>query len=277
MRVYRTIDELRSWRAESGESLGLVPTMGALHSGHLSLIRQARAENERVAVSIFVNPTQFGASDEYASYPRTLDGDLSLLEDEAVDAVFVPDASEMYPSTPLTHIHVSGLSERAEGASRPGHFDGVCLVVCKLFSIVQPQRAYFGRKDAQQLMVVRKMVDDLNIPVEIVPAETVRDVDGLAISSRNVHLSDRERAAARRIPEGLFAAQECYQQGERSAERLREIVQRHIASETLLDIDYVIVANETDLEELKMVDPPALLLVAVRCGNVRLIDNVVLE
>jgi pantoate--beta-alanine ligase len=248
--------------------------MGALHEGHLALVRQARVQNDVVGVSIFVNPKQFGDDADFSGYPRTLERDLELLARDSVDAVFVPSPVEMYPSEGLTSIHVAQLAERLEGAARPGHFDGVCLVVTKLFNLFQPDRAYFGEKDAQQLIVIQRMIRDLDIPVEIVPVETVRDADGVALSSRNALLSPSERASARAIPEGLFAAADAFRNGERSARDLTEIVRNSVTNTPELRIDYISVAAIEDLQELEQVDRPAVLSIAAYCGEVRLIDNV---
>lgn len=272
-----SIPAVRAWKKRLHGTLGLVPTMGALHEGHLALIRRARAENDHVVVSIFVNPRQFGDSGEFAGYPRTIQRDLELLDQEQVEAVFLPGVDEMYPTGMTTEIRLPGVSDRLEGAARPGHFAGVCTVVCKLLNICGPDRAYFGQKDAQQVVVVRKMVEDLNIPVEIVPVETVRDPDGLAISSRNVFLSDVQRAAAARIPKALFAAQRQNKAGERAAEALRQLVRERIADSELLQIEYVSIADAGELNELETVDRPAVLSVAVYCGETRLIDNVLLD
>lgn len=277
MQEYRTIRELRAWRRDIQGSLGLVPTMGALHEGHLALIRRARAENHHVGVSIFVNPRQFGDAEDFTEYPRSLERDLALLKKETVDAIFVPSTEEVYPADTTTRINAPGLADRLEGASRPGHFGGVCTVVCKLFNIFQPDRAYFGQKDAQQVVVVRKMVEDLNLPVEIVPVETVRDPDGLAVSSRNVHLSSCERRAALGIPNGLFSARERFQAGERSADVLRNVVRQQIEREPILQVEYVSLADAVDLIELDVADRPAVLSVAAQCGATRLIDNVLIR
>lgn len=277
MRVLHTISEVREWRSGIEGSLGLVPTMGALHDGHLALIRRARQENNHVAVSIFVNPRQFGDGDEFARYPRTLEHDLTVLRDESVDVVFAPPAAEMYPEGCTTQVRESVVSDRLEGALRPGHFTGVCTVVSKLFNIFQPDRACFGQKDAQQVIVIRKMVQDLNMPVEIVGVDTVRDPDGVAVSSRNVFLSDTERLAAGRIPDALFAAREIYTTGERSAGTIRDLVRQLIGGEPLLQLEYVSLADIRDLTELVTVDRPAVLSVAVTCGATRLIDNVKLD
>jgi pantoate--beta-alanine ligase len=276
-RVLESIAAFREWRAGIDGSLGLVPTMGALHDGHLALVRQARAENQHVAVTIFVNPRQFEPDEDFERYPRTLEQDLAALRAENVDAVFVPDVSEMYPPGSTTEIHVRGLSERLEGESRPGHFAGVALVVNKLFNVCQPHRAYFGQKDAQQVLVVQKMVTDLDMPIDIVPVETVRDPDGLAISSRNVFLSPAERQAARRIPTALFQARKMFDAGERSADRIRDFVREELNAEPLLRMEYVSVADAETLEELSTIDRLVLLSLAVSCGETRLIDNVVLE
>jgi pantoate--beta-alanine ligase len=272
--VVRTIEELRTWRWRVQGTVGLVPTMGALHEGHLELIRQARTQNDAVGVSIFVNPKQFSEAADFSGYPRTLERDLELLAREDVDLVFLPAPTEMYPREALTSVHVSDLSDRFEGASRPGHFDGVCLVVSKLFNLFQPDRAYFGEKDIQQLIVIQRMVDDLNIPIEIVPVETVRDSDGVALSSRNTLLSMSERTSARAIPEGLFAARDVFHSGEKRASELIGIVRDALDSASELKIDYISVADAVDLQELETVDCPAILLVAAYCGGVRLIDNV---
>lgn len=276
MQEYRTINELRAWRQGIPGSLGLVPTMGALHDGHLELIRTARQQNNYVAVSIFVNPRQFGDGNDFSKYPRTIERDLALLRAESVDAVFLPAVDEMYPAGAVTRVVVDNLSQRLEGDARPGHFDGVCTIVCKLFNVFQPDRAYFGQKDAQQLIVIRKMVNDLNLPIDIIGVDTVRDNDDLALSSRNVHLSEEKREAARAIPRALSAAAERFLQGERSADWLRSTVRDHLERQEMLQVDYVSLADSVNLEELDVVDRPAVLSVAVECGTVRLIDNLTL-
>ena len=274
MDVLRTIAEVRQARAGRSGSVGFVPTMGYLHEGHLALVRRARAENDRIVASIFVNPTQFGPQEDFQSYPRDEARDLQLLAAEGVDAVFLPAADEMYPEGAVTWIEVSGpLTARLEGVARPGHFRGVTTVVAKLFYIVQPQRAYFGQKDAQQLLVVRRMVRDLALPVEVVAVPTVRDSDGLALSSRNVYLPPEERKQALALPRALLRAQERVAAGERDAASLREGIEGALR-EAGLAIDYVSVADAETLEELETVDRPALALAAVRAGQTRLIDNV---
>ncbi|WP_448605309.1 pantoate--beta-alanine ligase [Thermoflexus hugenholtzii] len=276
MRVVHTIAEARAVRWALPGTWGFVPTMGYLHEGHLSLVRRARAENDRVAVSIFVNPTQFGPHEDYARYPRDLERDLRLLEPLGVDLVFVPSVEEMYPPGFQTWVIVEEVSRPLEGASRPGHFRGVATVVAKLFNILQPDRAYFGQKDAQQTVVIRRMVQDLNIPVEIVICPTVREPDGLAMSSRNTYLSPEERRAATVLFRALQAAKARYEAGERDAERLREAMREVIRAEPLARIDYVSVAHPETLQELERVEGPALLSLAVYIGTTRLIDNIML-
>lgn len=276
MRVVHTIAEARAVRRALPGTWGFVPTMGYLHEGHLSLVRRARAENDRVAVSIFVNPTQFGPHEDYARYPRDLERDLRLLEPLGVDLVFIPSVEEMYPPGFQTWVIVEEVSRPLEGASRPGHFRGVATVVAKLFNILQPDRAYFGQKDAQQTVVIRRMVQDLNIPVEIVICPTVREPDGLAMSSRNSYLNPEERRAATVLFRALQAAKARYEAGERDAERLREAMREVIRAEPLARIDYVSVAHPETLQELERVEGPALLSLAVYIGTTRLIDNLML-
>jgi pantoate--beta-alanine ligase len=278
MHLFRTIAELRIWRSQqASRSVGFVPTMGYLHEGHLALVRRARAENETVVVSIFVNPLQFGPQEDYDRYPRDLDRDLYLLEREGVDAVFAPSVSEMYPSGFSTAVVVTGpIAERLEGEARPSHFRGVATVVTRLFGLVQPQRAYFGWKDAQQVLVVQRLVQDLALPVDIVPLPTVREADGLAMSSRNVYLSPEERVAASAIPRALFAALERFRSGERAAAAFRELVQRTLTT-TPVRLEYVSVSDLETFQEVEYVERPALLLVAAWIGTTRLIDNVLLD
>jgi len=276
MDVLRTRREVRAALARRPRPEGLVPTLGALHDGHRSLIRRALTENATIVVWIFVNPRQFGAAD-LAAYPRDEAADLAMCEAEGVDIVFAPPIEEVYPEGFDTSVRVGALTERLEGASRPGHFEGVTTVVATFFGIVSPDRAYFGEKDAQQLRVVRRMVADLAMPVEIVACPTVRDADGLACSSRNVLLTPDERAAAAILYRALSAGREAWLGGERSADRLRAIVRDTLASEPLADVDYVSCADDDTLAELTTVEGPALLSLAVRFGSVRLIDNVSLD
>jgi pantoate--beta-alanine ligase len=275
MKVIHTVAEMRARRAGVTD-LGLVPTMGYLHDGHLSLVARAKAESTAVAVSIFVNPIQFGPGEDLSRYPRDVPRDLGLLEAAGADLVFVPDGAEIYPPGFDTRIEVGGVTDVLEGAVRPGHFAGVATVVAKLFNIVQPTRAYFGQKDAQQSVVIRKLVRDLNLPVEVVVAPTVREGDGLALSSRNSYLTPEQRSAAPAIYRALSEARRRFDAGERDGEILRETMRRAIATEPLMQIDYVSVADPLTLRELASVEGPALASMAVRLGTTRLIDNLVL-
>jgi pantoate--beta-alanine ligase len=278
MHVHETIQAFRQARRTLHGTLGLVPTMGYLHDGHLALVGHANAECDYVAVTIFVNPTQFGPNEDLARYPRDLQRDLDLLEREGVDLVFVPLVAEMYPQPYRTFVEVEGVTAPLEGARRPGHFRGVATVVCKLFNIVGADRAYFGQKDAQQTVVIKQMVRDLNMPTEIVVVPTVREHDGLALSSRNVYLSPQQRAAAPVLFRSLQAAQRLYDAGERNAATLRQTVERIIAQEPLAQIDYISVAHGTTLEEIAdRIDRGALVSLAVRFGTTRLIDNMMLD
>jgi len=275
MQVVTTVAEMRRLRSQMTGSVGLVPTMGYLHEGHLFLVRRARAENQHVVVTIFVNPTQFGPQEDYQRYPRDPERDLRLLEQEGADVVFMPSVEEMYPPGFDAWVEVGeALTGRLEGAARPGHFRGVTTVVAKLFEIVQAQRAYFGQKDGQQLAVIRKMVADLNMGVEIVGLPTVREPDGLAMSSRNVYLSPEERRAATILWRSLGRARELFDGGERRAEVIRGEMQAVLASEPLARVEYVSVADAETLQELEAIEGPAMVSLAVRIGSTRLIDNV---
>ncbi len=276
MQILTTIAELRAARHDVAGSVGLVPTMGALHEGHLALVRQARAANDCVCVSIFVNPTQFSANEDLSTYPRDTKRDLKLLESEDVDLVFMPADEEMYPDGFATGVQVGPIAERLEGATRPGHFLGVATVVLKLFNIVQPTRAYFGRKDAQQLVVIQRMARDLDLDVEIVPVDTVREADGLAMSSRNAYLQPDEREAALVLWNALSLAREMWGKGARDAEAFRARMRELIEAEELARLDYVSVADPWTLEEVERIQGPTLVSMAVRIGKTRLIDNVTL-
>ena len=279
MQILTTISDFRSIREKirSSGSVGLVPTMGYLHDGHLELVRHARVANETVAVSVFVNPTQFGPDEDVLTYPQDVERDQVLLEEVGCDLLFHPAVEEMYPPGGADiHVVPGKLAAVLEGASRPGHFRGVATVVAKLFNIVQPERAYFGQKDGQQLAVIRRMVRDLDFPVEIVAVPTVREPDGLAMSSRNTYLSPRERSAATVLYKALTRARELHLEGEQDAEVLRAAMFDVLASERLAGVDYVSVADPETLEEMALVDSDAMASLAVRIGRTRLIDNVLL-
>jgi pantoate--beta-alanine ligase len=280
MNVFTTIAEcrkvVRSAR-QSGETIGLVPTMGALHDGHLSLIRAARRRCRRVAVTIFVNPTQFAAGEDFDAYPRMLDDDLRKCEAAGTDFVFAPGVQTMYDEDPKTTVHVAGLTDGLCGPHRPGHFDGVATVVNKLFNILPADAAFFGEKDFQQLMVIRRMVRDLNIPIEIVGCPTVRETDGLAMSSRNAYLSPDHRRQATSLSRAMFAAHDCIAQGERNVAALVAELRKTILSDGPANIDYIEIVDAESLEPLSAVDRPARICLAVRIGATRLIDNVAVD
>ena len=277
MQVLHTIEEFREARSQAPDTMGLVPTMGYLHAGHLALVRRARGENSTLAVSIFVNPSQFGPNEDLSTYPRDMDRDLALLASEGADLIFAPSADEMYPADFDAWVEVGAVSQRLEGEHRPGHFRGVATVVNKLFNIVRPQRAYFGQKDGQQLAVIRRMVADLNMGIEIVPVPTVREPDGLALSSRNVYLTPEERKAAPVIYRALCRAKCLWERGEVNGALLRREVRITLEQEPLVDsIDYVSVADANSLEELNSVRQGAMVSVAVGMGKARLIDNILL-
>ncbi len=276
MMIVLTLDELHSARAMLDEPVGLVPTMGFLHEGHLSLVRRAREECASVAVSIFVNPTQFGPNEDLDSYPRDLERDLSLLEPLGVNLVWTPTPGIMYPNGYQTWVEVDALTQLLEGAQRPGHFRGVTTVVAKLFNGIQPARAYFGQKDAQQVAVIRRMTQDLNFPLQVVVCPIVREEDGLAMSSRNKYLSPEERRAATVLFRALSAARDAHAGGEQDAEKLRDLMGEIIASEPLAKEQYVSCADYDTLEELETITGKTLLSMAVFVGGTRLIDNFVL-
>ncbi len=277
MKVIETVAEMKKARKNLPEPVGLVPTMGFLHDGHIELVRRARAESKTVVVSIFVNPTQFLPNEDFATYPRDIPRDLAMLENARTDIVFMPSVQEMYPEGFNTWVEVKKVTDRLEGACRPGHFRGVATVVNKLFNIVQPAKAYFGQKDAQQCVVVKKMVADLDMNLEIVIIPTVREPDGLAMSSRNVYLNPQERRAAVVLSRALFQAQSQWKKGEKDAEKLRKEMIALIRREPLASIDYVSIADPVTLDELGAVKPGAIASLAVRIGKTRLIDNVIME
>lgn len=277
MQIFESIQDLRQARAQLPEPVGLVPTMGFLHEGHLSLVRAAKRDCASVVVSIFVNPTQFGPNEDLDAYPRDLKGDLALLEAEGVDLVWLPTAEVMYPQGYQTWVEVTDVTQVLEGARRPGHFKGVTTVVAKLFNVVQPHKAYFGQKDAQQVAVLKQMVRDLDFPLQMVVEPIVREPDGLALSSRNTYLDEAQRQAATVLSRSLKAAREAYQAGERDADMLRKAMIDVITAEPLAELQYVSCADRTTLIELDEVTDGALLSMAVYVGKTRLIDNLVLE
>ena len=276
MRVMRTVGEMRSALEPIHGTVGLVPTMGFLHAGHMALVERARNENDYVAVSIFVNPAQFGPQEDLSRYPRNMERDLAMLTEAGVDLVFAPDVSEVYPEGFTTYVTVEGISGKLEGAFRPSHFRGVATVVAKLFNIIPAERAYFGQKDAQQALVLRRMARDLNFPHEIVVVPTVREADGLALSSRNSYLNAEERQSALSLSRALFLAEEMYAGGERKATEIRSAMRALLDATPLVTTDYVTVANPESLEELDLIQGGALVAVAARVGSTRLIDNILL-
>jgi pantoate--beta-alanine ligase len=271
--VVTTVEELRRARRALLGKVGFVPTMGFLHEGHLALVAESRQSNASTAASIFVNPKQFGPSEDFGTYPRDLERDLRLLETDGVDLVFVPTVQEIYPPGFSTSIDVGPIGERLEGRSRPGHFRGVATVVARLFGLVQPDRAYFGQKDAQQCVVVKKLVSELAIPLDLIVVATVREPDGLALSSRNVYLNPDERVAARVLSASLRSARAAFDSGERDATALRALVGELIATEPLARLDYASLADPETLDELDHVTSAAIASLAVRIGTTRLIDN----
>jgi pantoate--beta-alanine ligase len=276
MRTVVSLADLRSARLSLDGTVGLVPTMGYLHEGHLSLIRRAREECDHVAVSIFVNPTQFGPKEDLAKYPRDLERDMKMIE-PYTELLWTPTAEIMYPLGFQTWVEVEAMTQPLEGAMRPGHFRGVTTVVAKLFNAFQPHKAYFGQKDAQQAAVIRQMVRDLNFPIEIVVCPIVREPDGLAMSSRNVYLDPEQRKTATVLYRSLRAAKVAYENGERDADQLRQAMKNVLASEPLAQMQYVSCADYETLEELQHVERKALLSMAVYFGKTRLIDNFVLD
>ncbi len=278
MRQFSSIEDIRSYRRrEPLKTWGLVPTMGFLHEGHLSLVRRARQDNDKVGVSIFVNPTQFSNPSDLRNYPSDMERDLKLLEREGVDLVWTPTAEIVYPDGYQTYVEVKDLTDRLEGGSRPGHFRGVTTVVSKLLNVFEPQRAYFGQKDAQQALVVKRMVRDLNFNLEVVICPTIREPDGLAMSSRNVKLTLENRKNAVCLHRALMSAQNLFESGERRAGPIREKMLQSLEVEKNSRIDYVSVAHPETLKELDLIEGTALISLAVFMGEVRLIDNILVK
>ncbi len=280
VKVCRSIGEIKSFvrsAKSSGNTIGLVPTMGYFHQGHLSLMRLARQECQIVVVSLFVNPTQFGPGEDLLDYPRDFERDIDMASQEGVDIIFAPEPGEMYPSGYQTYIEVGEITTPLCGRSRPGHFRGVATIVNKLLNLVEPDRAYFGQKDAQQVMVIKQMVRDLNMNVKIVNAPIVREDDGLAMSSRNVYLSTAERKAATILSRSLQGAEQAVNNGETDALTLRKQITEKIGSESLADVDYVEILSIPDLEPIQVLNGQVLIALAVRFGKTRLIDNAIVE
>ena len=277
-RRQRMASVARKIRREQDKTIGLVPTMGALHDGHLSLVREARRMCDVVVVSVFVNPTQFGPGEDFERYPRDLTKDTALLTDYNVDYIFAPTVEEIYPKGFSTYVNVEGLSEQLEGASRPGHFRGVATVVTILLNTVRPDFAFFGQKDAQQALVIRRLVKDLAFDTEIVVLPIVREDSGLAISSRNLYLTPDEQSSATVIHHALVEAKKAYKEGERSAARMAEMIRATVESEPRARLDYVTVADAETLERVDRIDErPTLIAVAAYIGKTRLIDNMILN
>ncbi len=274
----QTLKKIIYSRKRQGETIGFVPTMGYLHEGHLSLIRRAKEENDFVVVSIFVNPTQFGANEDLDKYPRNLPRDEQLAQDAGADIVFAPTIDEMYPPVYNTYVNVKDVTERLCGASRPGHFEGVTTIVTKLFNIIEPNKAYFGQKDAQQAAVIQRMVIDLNMNLDVIVCPIVREADGLAMSSRNVYLSKEERQAALVLSRSLFEAQDrIFCDNVKDANNIRQEIIDKISVEPLADIDYVEIVNGFTLKPVDVLNGKILIALAVNFGKTRLIDNVMLE
>jgi len=276
MQIANNIAEMKELRRKLPESVGFVPTMGFLHEGHFSLIRRARADNKSVVASIFVNPTQFGPNDDFEAYPRDEERDLAQLEAENTDVVFMPQPSEMYPVDASTWVSVEGLTEGLEGAARPEHFRGVTTIVTKLFNIVEPTRSYFGQKDAQQALVIQKMAKDLNMNLEVIICPTVREPDGLAMSSRNVYLNAEERRSTLVLHKSLKLAQQLFSDGERDADLIKRKMHEMIGNEPRAEIDYISIADTDTLQELDSIKEKALVSLVIKIGKPRLLDNVIL-
>lgn len=278
MLIIRTIDDLRVWRASLAPdaSVGFVPTMGALHAGHMKLVEDCRAASDVVVVSIFVNPLQFGPNEDLARYPRPFERDAALCEAAGVDVLFAPEADAFYAVGHATFVDVEGLDRHLCGAARPGHFRGVCTVVLKLFNLVKPRRAWFGKKDIQQALILKRMVADLAVDVDMVLSETVREPSGLALSSRNKYLTDEERQRATSLYRGLTRARTAHEQGERQAGVLAALVRQEIEASNPTRIDYIEVVSQARLQPVDRIDEPAIIAVAVFYGTTRLIDNILL-
>jgi len=281
MQTFNTINDIQNWcrdQKRQGKSIGLVPTMGYLHAGHLALAAEARSRCDIVVVSIFVNPIQFGVGEDFEDYPRDLRRDSNLLEQAGVDALFAPSVREMYPVGYGSYVEVTGeITEKLCGRSRPGHFRGVTTVVSKLFNICLPDLAFFGQKDAQQAMVIEKMVKELNFPLQIIRVPIIREADGLAMSSRNVYLNPNQRSQALVLNQSLQKAREAIMAGERDTDRVRNLLQATIGTSPEANVDYAEIYDATTLADVKEIDGSVLIALAVRFGTTRLIDNLIVE
>jgi pantoate--beta-alanine ligase len=277
MKIIETIADMKKYRHSLKGSVGFVPTMGYLHEGHISHILHSQKENDYSGASIFVNPTQFGPNEDFDRYPRDYPRDFAILEKAGTDFVFLPPPKEMYPQGYNTWVEVLGVTSVLEGAIRPGHFKGVATVVTKLFNIVEPTRAYFGQKDAQQCVVIKKMAQDLNMNLEVIIGATIREKDGLAMSSRNVYLSTEERAQAPVLNQSLVLARKLLDQGEKDCQKIREAMENLIKQQPLGKIEYISIADALSLEELKTTRKPLVISMAVKFGKTRLIDNILVE
>lgn len=280
MKLLKTIDEMRAFRTamrQNGQPVGLVPTMGALHEGHLSLVRAAREKSDVVAVSIFVNPTQFGPHEDFAKYPRDLKSDCRMLEREHVDVIFAPSVNDMYPAGAVTWVTVEGMSDRLCGKSRPGHFRGVTTVVSKLFHIIEPDAAFFGQKDAAQVAIIRRMVRDLNMPVSVEICPIVRESDGLALSSRNAYLNPEERKKALVLHRSLQRVQKLFISGKRDSAKLIAAGKKEFENQPSVRLDYFEIVDPDSLESVPLISKRTLIAVAAFVGNTRLIDNILVD
>jgi len=280
MKVFTKILEIQEHIKQlkrAGKQIGFVPTMGYLHAGHLSLIEAAVKENDLAVVSIFVNPKQFGPREDFAEYPRDLERDLDLISQAGGEIVFIPETAEIYPENFQSYVEVREITANLCGAKRPGHFLGVATVVNKLFNIIKPDKAYFGQKDAQQCQVIKRMVLDLNMDVEIIVCPIVREADGLALSSRNVYLNQEERKQATVLSQALFKAQELIRDGERDSTTIKNIMEKMITQKPLAKIDYISIVDEITLQDVQHLNQNILIALAVKFGNTRLIDNIILE
>ncbi len=280
MKIINSIKEMQTSSLKhrsSGRSIGIVPTMGYFHKGHLSLMRKSVQENDITVVTLFVNPIQFGPSEDFEVYPRDIERDQRLAKSEGVDILFSPTEQDMYPEDFKTSIEVKKITEKLCGASRPGHFEGVLTVVAKLFNIVFPHRAYFGEKDAQQLLVIKQMVRDLNFPIQIVPCPISREEDGLAISSRNVNLTSDQRKKAPMLNSALTKAKEAIENGERKAAEVKNIIHAEIKKEPQIELEYTEIVDKSELEDIDLIEGQVLIALAARLGEVRLIDNISIQ